>query len=227
MPGASPRSPPGSPATRNGHHERPPGNTARSAAGRAHSWNQTTRASISAGHLPHPRHCRRSGVPAPNCSTVSGCAGSAAARKPAGTCARRLTCSTSSGRCCGRIAPPRSCAPPGKPPARASPQPSASSHPRSSKSPGSSRTGSPTPRSRPGCSSAREPSTTTCAKCSPRSGSPHAPNWLAGYCPTARSTDQQDRRFRRCEQSTARVIVEACNQTRPAPSATGRSQRGS
>jgi tetratricopeptide (TPR) repeat protein len=43
----------------------------------------------------------------------------ASARKPAGTCARRLTCSTNSGRCRGKIAPRRSCAPPGRPSASA------------------------------------------------------------------------------------------------------------
>jgi hypothetical protein len=60
------------------------------------------------------------------------------------------------------------------------------------------------------------PSTTTRARCLPSSGSPHAPDWLAGY-PRTRPIDQQDRRSRRCEHRSVRGIVEACDQTQPRP----------
>lgn len=45
--------------------------------------------------------------------------------------------------------------------------------------------------------------------------------------PSTRWTEQQDRRFRRCEQGPAGAIVEACSQTHPAPPAAGSSRRGS
>ena len=100
-------------------------------------------------------------------AALAGALGLAPATGADRTCARRLNCSTSSGRCRGKIAPLRSCAQRGRPPAPAAPRPSTSSPHKNSTSPGSPPTGSPTPRSPPGCSSAPGPSTTTCAKCSP------------------------------------------------------------
>ena len=64
----------------------------------------------------------------------------------------------------------------GEPPASAARRPAMTSRPRRLRSPALPETGSPTPRSAPGSSSARERSSTTCTRCSPSSTSARATN---------------------------------------------------
>jgi hypothetical protein len=111
--------------------------------------------------------------PARTSSTVSGCAGPSAARRPALHCGPRTPCSTGWASRRSPTAPPASWRPRARRSAPAAPRPRrpAPSPSRRPSSPGWPPRGPPTPRSAPSSTSARAPSNGTCARSSPSSAS--------------------------------------------------------
>ena len=136
---------------------------------------------------------------APSWRTASGCGGRNDASTPGSTCGRAWRPSRTCGPSRWSTGPPRSCAPPARPPASATPPPRSSSRRWSSRSPSSSRPGSRTRTSPPSAGSRRGRWPSTCATCSPRRGSPRAgssPGSTSGTAPTA-STVGLDRLLKR------------------------------
>ena len=102
--------------------------------------------------------------PAPTWSTGNGCAASAAAATPAGSCAPRMRCSPRWAPGPSPSGPASSCWPPGNAPASGPPRPKPSSPRKKPRSPSWSAKAKATGTSPRSCSSAPPPSTTTCAR---------------------------------------------------------------
>ena len=111
---------------------------------------------------------------APSCSTASGCAARTAAWTRASSCAAAHEMFADMGSRRSPNAPAASCWPPARPSASAPSRRSTSSPRRRRRSPGWRPAGTRTRRSAPSCSSARAPSSGTCARCSPSSASARA-----------------------------------------------------
>ena len=148
------------PAARTGH--------AASRRDRAHSWPTTTAPNpLPGGHRAARPHAAWSCTwPARTWCTASGCAARTAASTRASSSAPRTRCSAGWGRRRSRSAHGASCWPPARRCADAARRHETSSRPRRRRSRAWRRTATRTRRSARSCSSARAPSSTTCARCS-------------------------------------------------------------